>query len=421
MWIKPHVVVPAFAFWLASVVLLARREPRRRLLADFGGLLLGGLVAGGLGLAWLVGTGAWPYFREVFLEWNPNYMSDVFGDAPRRFVYTFEVFRPWGLLHALAMPLALLAFWEGRLDSGHPGNPRRIRGSPWVYSPAETEGVASARVLLAALYLGWLLQMVVFQRGFEYVQVPVLLLGMSVIATQRWAFGFVYLLWFVFLGVLLNFTDLVPPDQNPAPGLPAIRLEHYEPFTNPRHMELWSRCVREGSTPELRDRTGHYIRIHCGTNWEELDDVARFLGTVEPPLGPGELNCWHDSTHSLYITLNLAPATRYMHYGTVFAIPSKDDWIRKRIAKEVRESPQRYVVADLVRMGWRRSRDAKPPGVATELRLPGGFPDEHLQKFPWNQKLVFRSGRYVVFEVVNPLGDIDVPDWDTLSGFGPGE
>jgi hypothetical protein len=35
-------------------------------------------------------------------------------------------------------------------------------------------------------------------------------------------------------------------------------------------------------------------------------------------------------------------------------------------------------------------------------------------RFPWNQKPVFRAGRYVVFRVENPLGVIRVPDWDRL-------
>ncbi len=414
VWIKPHVVIPAFSLWLASAILIARKESGRRILFDLAGLLVGGLVAGVAGLAWIVGTGAWPYFREVFVEWNPNYMADVFVEMGERAIYTFEVFRPWGLLHNVAIPLAVLALWEGRLFSRRPGNPRRVWGSPWLYAPAETEVVASARLLLAVMYLGWLIQGVVFQRGFEYVQVPIIFLGMGVIATHRWAFGSMYLLWFVFLGVLLNCTSLVPPEQHPGPGFPAIRLEHYYPLTHPGSMKLWTRCWREGSTPEMRDRVGTYIDVHCGVNWERLDDVAKFLRTVEPPLGPGELNCWNDSTHSLYLSLDLEPATRYMHFGTVFAIPSKDDWVKKRIAKDVRESHQRYVVADLARMVWDRALVQAPGADGDPLKLPPWFADSERTKFPWNQKLVFRSGRYVVFQVVSPLGEIDVPGWTTL-------
>src|SRR5206468_3945153 len=71
VWLKPHVVVPAFALWVVSAILIARREPGRRVLRDLAGLLLGGTFAGALGVAWLIGTGAWPYFLDVFLNWNP--------------------------------------------------------------------------------------------------------------------------------------------------------------------------------------------------------------------------------------------------------------------------------------------------------------------------------------------------------------
>ncbi|MCE9565275.1 MAG: hypothetical protein K8U57_24850, partial [Planctomycetes bacterium] len=387
------------------------RESLRRVFLDLAWLLLGGLLAGGLGVAWIVGNGAWPYFREVFLDWNPNYVSNVFDEAGDRFFYTFEVFRPWGLLHNIAIPLALLALWEGRIFSRRAGNPKSMRRLKWVYSCADTETIANARMLLAMLYLGWLIQVILFQKGFEYAQVPVLLLGLAVIATHRWTLGFLYLLWFVFLGLLLNFTSLVSPAENPAPGVPAIRLEHYGPLTDPNTLKLWPRCWREGSSPELRDRLGVYINIHCGVNWKELRDVATFLRTLDPPLRNGELNCWHDSTHSLYLTLDLDPATRYMHFGTVFSIPSKDDWIKKRIAEEVRASRQRYVVADLARLAQDRAKPHQPGPGGVRQKLPPWFPDSAKDKFPWNQELVFRSGRYVVYQVVNDLGEIDVPDW----------
>jgi hypothetical protein len=413
VWFKPHVVVPAFAVWLASAVLLARRESPRRVLGDLAALVLGGALAGAAGVAWLVGTGAWPYFREVFLEWNPNYVSDVFAELGNRAVYTFEVFRPWGLIHNLALPLALLALWEGRAWSRRAGPPRRVRGTPRFYAAAGTERIAAARVLLAALYLGWVAQAVLFQKGFEYVQVPVLLLGLAVIAAQSWCVGFVYAVWFVFLAVLLNLTSLVPPHHGPAPGFPAVRLEHYGPLTDPVLLKLWPRCWTEGSSPEMRDRTGQRIDIHCGVNWEQLDAVAKYLRTVDPPLGPGELNCWHDSTHSLYLTLDVDPATRYMHYGTVFAIRSPGDWVRTRIVEEVRTSRQRYVVADLARMT--EDRDLPhAPGKGGPHALPAWFPASERTKFPWNQRLVFRAGRYVVYQIANPLGEIGVPDWDAL-------
>ena len=119
VWIKPHVIVPAFSVWLVSVYLLTRREPRRQLLIDLGGLLLGGLVAGAAGMAWLAGTGAWPYFLDIFLNWNPGYLADVWPETGERIIYTFRCFRPWSLIHFVALPLALLALREAQMWMRH--------------------------------------------------------------------------------------------------------------------------------------------------------------------------------------------------------------------------------------------------------------------------------------------------------------
>ena len=205
------------------------------------------------------------------------------------------------------------------------------------------------------------------------------------------------------------------------PAERGLKIEKH-PIADWDVMQLWPRCWTEGSSADMRDRLGQYTDVHCGTKWQELEAVAAYLRTVDPPLGPGELNCWNDSTHPLYLMLNLDPATRYMHYGTVFGIHSK----RNRIAEEVANSRQRYVVSDLLRMKWERHavyqswswRDGDP--------LPVWLPPNERQKFPWNQPVVFRSGRYVVHKIdpTKPLGVIRVPDWeklDQLAEFGPEE
>lgn len=406
VWVKPHVMVPAAALWAVSAVLIARREPRRNIPLDLAGLVLGGILAGLAGVAWLVGTGAWPHFLDVFTNWNPGYMKDVWGGIGDRFVRTFRCFRPWSLLHLAAIPLAVLALRNLR---------RPVRLPRWLYAPAETEAVAAARALLAAFYLGWLAQGVVLQKGFDYVQVPLLFLAMAVVGTHRWAFGFAYLVWFAVTGVLLNTVLPVPPGAT-GPGVALLRVEH-QPFTDPKILKLWPRCWREGGSPELRDRLGQYTDAHCGTNWEELTAVAGFLKTIDPPLGPRELNCWHDSTHPLYLMLDLEPATRYMHYGTVFPIRSQRD----RIAAEVAGSPQRYVVSDLMRMTYDRNAAYAPGAGGDPRRYAPWFPVSQRDKFPWNQPVVFRSGRYLVHKVVNPLGEIDIPDYWDLDKLGPGE
>lgn len=358
VWVKPHVVVPALVVWLISVMLISRQEPRRAVLLDLTGLMVGGLLAGAAGVTWLVGTGAWPYFLDVFLNWNPGYLADVLGGTGFRLGRTFWCFGPWSLLHAAAIPLAMLALWQAWS--------RREWSSAWLFAPVDSERVAAARALLAGLYLGWFAQAVVLQKAFDYVQVPLLLLAMGVVATHRWAFGFTYFVGYALVGVLANL------------GVGSIQPH---PLANREVMELWPRCWREGGSPQLRDQLGHFTDTRWGTNWQDLDAVARFLRTLE--LGPGELNCWHDTTHPLYLMLDLDPATRYMHYATAFGIRTQAD----RIAADVASSRQRYVVSDRL-------------GLPTE-----GSPSD---LFPWNQPVIFRAGRYQVHRIANPLGTIDL-------------
>ncbi len=434
VWLKPHVVVPAFVVWAVSAVFLARYEPRRTVATDFVGLLLGGLLAGIPGVVWLVASGAWPHFLDVFLNWNPAYLADS-GPVGGRFQTTFVCFRPWSVLHYAALPLAALALWEARVWSRGVGEPATVPRSRWWYLPAADERTACARALLAALYLGWMAQAVVLQKPFDYVHVPLLLLGFAVVASQRWCFGLAYLVWFVAVGILVNVAETHPATEPTIraidPADPLARFEKH-PLADRAVMKCWPRALSEGSSPELRDRLGQYTNIHCGTRWVELNDVANYLRSVEPGIGPGELNCWHDSTHPLYLMLDVDPATRYMHYGTAFGInelgaPAPGERTkREQIADAVRASRQRYVVSDLLRATWDRDAPYKPGSWRAGDPLPVWIPEVERRKFPWNQKVVFRSGRYVVHEVdrTKPLGVIRVPDWyklDELATAGPDE
>jgi hypothetical protein len=426
VWVKPHVVVPALAVWALSAVLLVRREPVKRIGTDLGGLILGGLCAGAPGVLWLLGTGAWPYFLDVFLNWNPDYLSDA-GSLWGRYGTVFHCARPWSNIQFVALPLALLALWEVRVWSRRPGPPARIPGRGWLYTPAASETESAARALLAVCYLGWIAQVVLVQKSFDYVHVPVTFLGLALLAAQRWCVGFVYLMWFITVGALVNVAEVSPPVAdvvdaiNPQVGT-SIRLHvalEKHPLADGQVVGLWPRCWTEGSSPELRDRLGQYTDVHCGTRWRELETVADYLRTVDPPLGPGELNCWHDSTHPLYLMLDLDPATRYMHYGTAFGIKSK----RPVIADEVAASRQRYVVSDLVRTRWDKLAPYQSDSWRAGDPLPVWLPPAERAKFPWNQPVVFRSGRYLVHKIdpTRPLGTVRVPDWTQLDRLATAE
>jgi hypothetical protein len=422
VWLKPHVVVPALAVWAASAVLLARRESRRRVLADSGALVAGGLLAGAPGVLWLVATGAWPHFLDVFLHWNPAYLADMDPLAVRAANAVAVLHRPWGIVHLAALPLSALALWEAS---------RRSRGAGllrprWWYSPAETEGAAAARALLAALYLGWMLQAVGLQKGLDYVFVPCVLLALAVVAAQRWCAGCAFLVWFALTGVVANVVEADPGGAGAwvkrlDPTGPHERYSKH-PLADGSVMRLWGRALTEGGTPELRDRVGQYTGIHCGTRWEELSAVADYLRTVSPPLGDGELNCWHDRHAPLIPLARQRPGDavhalrhRVRHQGAERP-PAGQKAKAEQIADAVRGSRQRYVVSDLVRTTWDAAAPYRPESWRSGDPLPVWLPAHERDRFPWNQPVVFRAGRYVVHRIDpnTPLGEVRVPDWDSL-------
>ena len=400
VWIKPHAIFMAGGVWLVSAAVIARRAGRRAVALDLAGLVAGGLLVGGAGVGWMVRSGAWPHFWDIFTNWNPDYLASVWSEVGHRLSFTFWCFRPWSPFHLLAVPLAAWDAWKAV---------RRGAGNP-----------AAARGLLGALYLSWLAQALLLQRGFHYVHVPITLLLMAVLSARGWSAGFLYLAWIVFTGAVVTAADAVPELKT---GIRAVN--RHGPYLGiDRHrladwpvMALWPRCWAGGSM-ELRDRLGHDIGIHCDPTWQDLGAVAGYLRAVDPPVGDRQLTCWHDSTHPLYLMLDLEPSTRYMHYGTALAIDRGADQIRREVAA----SPQRYVVADLARMTWYPER-AREPGAHGPHALPAWFPLSQRGRFPWDQPLVFRAGRYTVHRVGRrpEPGEIDIPAWGDLGDLGPGE
>lgn len=371
VWFKPHVLIPAAAVWSISL---------RFRSGNLGGVLLGGTIAGLIGVAWLVATDAWPYFIDVFTRWNPEYVLDgIIQTVPFKASYLIWCFQPWGFVHLAAIPLAVLG-----LRSREP----------------------AARTLLAALYLGWLVQVVFLQKPFDYVQVPAMILAFAVVSSRGWSVGFPYLAWFAALALAIQITGVDAALERFHEGSRFLRIERH-PASDPHRMALWPRCLKEGGTPELRVRLGAFTHTHWGTNWENLHDVEQFLRTADEPPGDRELTCWHDSTHPLYLSLGIEPSTRFMHFGTVFPLRGKLDEIRA----EVIRSPQRYVVSDLLRV----TRDpAKAYGPLEEI--PNWMPESEQKRFPWNQPIVFRSGRYVVHRIVRVPRpeEIDIIDWSDV-------
>ena len=60
---------------------------------------------------------------------------------------------------------------------------------------------------------------------------------------------------------------------------------------------------------------------------------------------------------------------------------------------------------------------------AVASSLPSWFPESQRRMFPWNQPIVFRSGRYFVHRIDRkPMAEkIDIPDWNELDGLDPND
>jgi hypothetical protein len=161
-WIKPFVAVPALACWLARAT-LARRggASAGRLSADAAGLLASGALAGAAGSAWLIARGAWPYFWDFAGRWTREYYVPSNGRTHLESLF-WGHFPFWGLVHLAALPIAAVA----------------------VYSGLRAPAPAARRswVLLGALYLGWVAEVLAFQKDWAYAQAPAMLLALTLVA-----------------------------------------------------------------------------------------------------------------------------------------------------------------------------------------------------------------------------------------------
>jgi len=393
VWIKPHSLVPALSVWLASVFRLL--GSRRSALSDFCGLLTGGALAGGLGSAWLFATGAWPYMWDVLLNWNGEYYDWSMPEMDRRVRQVLGYFAPWSLLHVLAIPMALFAL---------------VRAKTWRVG--QIEGQKPCRIdqaLIAALYLGWLVEAVFLQKGFHYSQTPPLLLAIAVATSQRFNVGPILIGWCL-IGAIINhyykssetLKGWLDGFSETAPHLVPIAIPRHK-LINKEWRSVWWQCVTEGSSPWLKDHLSGYHHIHCEPTWVELEEVRRFLEQLQ--VKDGELACWDDSSHPLYLALKIRPAIRFMHVNTALDFRSK----RPVIRQELIASGHKYAVSDLDFPQFLYGTDYDDSLSDQPLELPEDFPCFARNVYPWNQPIIFRAGRYSVHRVENPIDEIRLP------------
>jgi hypothetical protein len=260
---------------------------------------------------------------------------------------------PWFLVHLVALPLAVRGCF------------RRAR------EPA---------ALLAALYLGWLLQALLLQQIFDYVQTPPVLLGLALVLVEG--------------SPPLRGGVLTYPPRSGGRLLPRLALVAWLlwcvvfrfPGILATHVEMWPQCLREGSTPALRDRLA---RHPWGPSWRDLAAVEGFLRTQD--VRDGELTCFNNRTTPLYLDLGVRPSMRYFFLEMAFIIFKSH---RAEIKADIAASRQRYVVYDLRQLP---SEDQLEPDAPDWWQRDRDLP---FRQYPaWKDRIVFHAGRYVVLAI----------------------
>lgn len=364
IWIKPHVMLPLLACQLtaANVAWRSANRSLKRLAADGAGLLAGGLLAGVLGLAWLFGSGTWPYFVKVVQEWDTHYYEG--GGEDSTFLYRlallWDMFIPWSIMHLVAIPMAIACAW------------RFFRGP--LAAESSERSTDTARALLAVLYLSWLVQALFFQKGYWYIRLPLIVLALPLVAEKIGQLRF----------------NLV---QGFALTAAALGIACVHPMLQPGRFAVWARCCTHPGAPDLEDR----LAINpewCAVHFSDLDHVRGYL--ADKHLHDGELLCYNDFTHPLYLELGLKPSGRFVHWSTMrYLFPSHAE----QIDDEMKDLHPVYVVTDLRCLDmWSYLKELEAGG-SDEPRLPPLLKPSFARQYPFCEPIVFRSGPYCVHRV----------------------
>ncbi|QDT54365.1 hypothetical protein Pan44_23980 [Caulifigura coniformis] len=361
-WIKPYVAVPAAAAVAAS--LLGRRSLHEMVL-DISGVLAGGAIIGAAGSTWMIATGVWPHFLEQMLEWNPVYFAN--GRARWTLTQYLSLSRdlaPWCLVHLATLPVAMWVIGRAVLA---------------MRSPRDAASADCVSTLLAALYLGWMIQAHFLQHPFHYCHTPTVILAAALLAAcwpREWPRRRVAN--FAFAGSLAFALVMAPA-------------------FDPQRLAWWPDCITRGAQPDVKCAL-HHRNL---PNWVELQPVIDFLRNQN--LQDGELTAYNVFLVHLYPEVGVRPSTRYVFLDVLLQVFHAHE---EQIHEALATSRQRFVVCSLLENGMSAEAIAAE-GTGLHSSLPAAFPKEHAAEFPYCLPLVFRSGQYVVYRADRPMGALN--------------
>lgn len=427
VWLKPHALFMATGIWFLTIFRLSagRSRPIKNALIDLCGNLCGGVIVGLCGLAWLIESGTWPDFWYTLTVWNPFYAKLITVEFIRDFSFTQppELFwyPPFSLWLIPTVPLAIFSIIDARLctrrrpaDPKSPGPVGRLLPS-WLWDTEAGWDKRFTRGVLAGLYLIWAIQAAFIQRRLIYVHMPETLLMLGLWASHRWAMAIIPLLWMAVTSCLWLYADANPGFRGELlsiakdkwasayNGQEPIFIRH--PLANRERMDCWSECWWCKTTPREKyafwDRLRQIRDFEASICWEELDDVAEFLRKKN--VKDGEVIAWHDSTHAVYLMLEIKPGIRFMHTTTARLIGEEP--LLKEL--EAAAGTARFAIGDLEaiaddQLPEDRPRILGPPQAPNNL-LPANLKPKEKSFFPITQPIIFRSrgglGRYTVHQL----------------------
>jgi hypothetical protein len=152
-----------------------------------------------------------------------------------------------------------------------------------------------------------------------------------------------------------------------------------------------SACIYGSLPTDVRDS----ISQSPFPTWAELEPLIDQLREMK--ISDRELLAYNGNLIHLYPQLKFDPPTRFVYVDVLArCFPRR----HTEMLQEIERDNVRYVVANLREDGW---DDDLPPGKL----LPAALEASRRELFfPYNQRPIFRSGSYVLFEVNSPPGSL---------------